>query len=160
MVHVSKDRFRLSPIDDCLTHSHTAEEHRSDRRSAPNPWEPLPQSLNRIRQWADELADFGWPRFGEFAQRVESARDEFLEFALVRMETSDETTREFSAERQERIRPQVAELLEDYDRLIHQLREAELHFESWQAACRRFEDVCQCGREQSAENLQTPHAPS
>lgn len=165
MSHVSQDRLDRSPTGDQLpldrmTNNRLTVEHKIDQQLEPDVFSHLPPSLRQIREWAEELANFGWPHFGEFAQRVESARAEFLEFALERVWNSRDTSRELSAERNMRFRPDVADLLEEYDRLIHQLREAELHFESWQAACRRFEDVCQCGREQSAENLQTPHAPS
>lgn len=106
----------------------------------------VPPTLIAIRQWADELADYGWPHFGEFAQRLEAARGELVRHLVSSPEGSPEGSRQDEPSVQSLesgCSAEVQELLEEFDQFINQLRCADVCFVSWQAACRRFDEVCQ-----------------
>lgn len=102
----------------------------------------IPQALITIRQWADELADYGWPHFGEFAQRLEAARGELIRHLANCPESSGPDEPSLRS-LESGCSAEIQELLEEFDQFINQLRCADVCFVSWQAACRRFDEVCQ-----------------
>lgn len=101
--------------------------------------------ITQIRTWCLELEQFGLPKFGELAMRVEGLRDLLAEhfaeeekdgYLASALAIAPQYTRQ--AQELQAQHGHVLERLNDY---INRLNESEPPFKSWQQACEEFEMV-------------------
>ena len=108
--------------------------------------------LNEIECWAKKVAELGRPHFGEFASRLEEVLGAFQQSCgnvscgckprrCESCSCSNESglAGEKSVELNSDIRSEVLKRMEE---MIRVLRCEESCFTSWQAACRRFDEIC------------------
>lgn len=105
--------------------------------------------LEEISQWAQQVGDYGWPHFGEFANRVELLRHKLLgachdpDCCSV---PCDGTGCEIvTAQSPAALRERAAlrkQLHQELHRIINDLKSEDVKGKSWQDACRTFEGLC------------------
>ena len=88
--------------------------------------------LEEVKTWASQLADYGWPHFGEFAQRCQCLRPVLLR-SMQAASAASSTSNQHSQ--------QIDALIGRLDGFTAQLSGTETCFTSWQAACREFEQI-------------------
>lgn len=100
------------------------------------------------RKWSYEVSQFGFPHFGEMADRLEQLRellrDHFSkenEICSQLIAVSDRATPEIEANRR-RVASDHTSLLARLDELISRLNELEPPFESWEDALNQVERFC------------------
>ena len=90
------------------------------------------------RRWIHEVDELGLPRYGELAMLLHSLREAVIaeaESARLQGTVADRG----KIERRER-------LLDRLDLLIARLQHPDLYYETWQQACREFDEIWQESR--------------
>ena len=90
-------------------------------------------AIAEVSDWADQLSDYGWPHFGEFAQRCQALRG-LVKDALMQANATHDVKSDVSAAEHQ--------LLQQLDALIDQLNGVGTCFASWQQACRAYRQIC------------------
>ena len=131
-----KTRVDTNQTIESLSHS-WREDHRK-----------LDEFFDEYRQWAYEIAQRGFPHFGETADRLKQVRQRLTEhFARESaiceqlIELTSTASPEVEANRRQ-VETDHANLLSRLDNLIAQLSELEPPFDSWENAVEQVERFC------------------